>query len=146
MMDRRIPIAVVAVVAVAALFFVLRPEDDGEATPTRTVTTATSPTESVTTNGETEPAAAEPVRASIRVIGGDPVGGLTRIQAREGDRIVLIVRADAPEHVHVHGYDLVADVGPGRPASMRFRATLTGRFEIELENSHRQIAQLTVLP
>jgi hypothetical protein len=29
---------------------------------------------------------------------------------------------------------------------MQFRASLTGRFEIELEDFGRQIAQLTVVP
>jgi len=48
--------------------------------------------------------------------------------------------------VHVHGYDLMADVAPGKPARIDFTANLTGRFEIELEDRGKQIAQLTVLP
>ena len=50
-------------------------------------------------------------------------------------------------HIHVHGYDLVAGVGPGLPpARIRFRATTPGRFEVELEDRRLQIAQLEVRP
>ena len=69
-----------------------------------------------------------------------------RVTVTEGDVVVVSVRSDVVDHVHVHGYDLMADVAPGKPARVRFRASLTGRFEIELEDRGEQIAQLTVLP
>ena len=58
----------------------------------------------------------------------------------------MIVRSDVADEVHVHGYDLMADVAPGKPVRIEFTANLTGRFEIELEDRGKQIAQLTVLP
>ena len=48
--------------------------------------------------------------------------------------------------MHLHGYDLMADVGPGKPATIRFTATAPGRFEIELEDRGLQIAELEVRP
>jgi hypothetical protein len=48
--------------------------------------------------------------------------------------------------VHLHGYDLSADVAPGAPATIRFEANAPGRFEIELENTGVQIAELEVRP
>jgi hypothetical protein len=48
--------------------------------------------------------------------------------------------------VHVHGYDRFGDVGPGMRARIPFRATIPGRFVIELEDRHAQIAELTVTP
>jgi hypothetical protein len=56
------------------------------------------------------------------------------------------VRADVSDHVHLHGYDIMRDVSPGRPARLRFRATIPGRFEVELEDRRLQIAQLEVRP
>jgi hypothetical protein len=33
--------------------------------------------------------------------------------------------------LHLHGYDVEREGGPGRKAEVRFKADLTGRFEIE---------------
>ena len=83
---------------------------------------------------------------SVAIRGGEPVGGIVRVTASKGDVVVVTVRSDVAEEVHVHGYDLMADVAPGKPARLRFTASLTGRFELELEDRGKQIAQLTVLP
>ena len=72
--------------------------------------------------------------------------GIVRETAKKDTSVLLIVRADVTDHVHVHGYDLMSDISPGHPVRMQFRARLTGRFEIELEDAQRQIAQLTVVP
>jgi len=74
------------------------------------------------------------------------VGGPARLSLDRGDRVRLEVSSDAPEEVHVHGYDLVREVGPGRPARLSFRARLEGIFEIELERSQTKIASLEVRP
>ena len=149
MSSMRLLIGLGALVAVAALFFVFRPEDDGGDTTTAAVTGPPTlepgPTETETqpTTMETGPASV-PLDVTIR--GGEPVGGLVRVTATKGDVVVLAVRSDVLDHVHVHGYDLMADVAPGKPARLQFGASLTGRFEIELEDRGEQIAQLTVLP
>ena len=67
-----------------------------------------------------------------------------RASVDRNDRVVLVVTSDVLDHVHVHGYDLLRDVGPGKPARIAFRATIPGRFEIELEDRHVPIAELTV--
>ena len=48
--------------------------------------------------------------------------------------------------MHLHGYDLSADVAPGSPATIQFTADVPGRFEIELEDLGVQIAELEVRP
>lgn len=150
MRGTRVGIALITAATLVALFVVARPDGD-EPSPAETTSAATAtrteppelqpiePTGSV----RTEP---EPVRLTVRVVDGRPDGGIARAEASEGDSVVLVVRSDVSDHVHVHGYDLFSDVAPGRPARMQFRATLTGRFEIELEDLGREIAQLTVLP
>jgi hypothetical protein len=151
MRGMRLAIGLVTAATLVALFVVARPDgEDASGEATTAAVTRTEPPElepiEPTATAETETAEPEPVRLMVAVRGGRPLDGIARADAKQGDSIVLVVRSDVADHVHVHGYDLMADVGPGRPARMQFRATLTGRFEIELEDVHRQIAQLTVLP
>ena len=73
-------------------------------------------------------------------------GATTRISATQGDRVRFSVRHGAPEEVHVHGYDILREVAPGQPARFAFRATITGRFEIELEGSGEPVGELEVQP
>ena len=63
-----------------------------------------------------------------------------------GSDVVVTVTSDVADEVHLHGYDLSADVAPGAPATIRFEANAPGRFEIELENTGVQIAELEVRP
>lgn len=112
-------------------------------TPSTTETTTATTTETTT---QTEPEAPEPAVFRMVVRNGTPVGGIARPSVSQGDRLTLLVRSDAADHVHVHGYDLFADVSPGRQARIAFRATIPGRFEIELEDSGTPIAELTVRP
>ena len=141
----RIGVAAAVVAALVVLFFVVRPgDDDGGATPTVSpiaTTTRTATTSAVMT---TPPPRPERVRVRITVRDGRPVDGLVRIDAKRGQHVSLRITADDADHVHVHGYDLFADVRPGQPAVLNFNARLTGRFEIELEDTHRLIAQLRV--
>jgi hypothetical protein len=142
----RLLIGLGALAALVVLFLVFRPggDDDGQAAPTTTAATATESTGTTTEAATT--AAPKAVQVVVRVRGGKPVDGIVRAQAKKGDPVVVIVGSDVADEVHVHGYDLMADVAPGKPVRIRFDATLTGRFEIELENRGEQIAQLTVLP
>jgi hypothetical protein len=87
-----------------------------------------------------------PVRARITVAGGDVVGGRRLLKVKQGKQFVLTVNADVSDHVHLHGYDLMADVAPAKPARIRFKASIAGRFEIELENRGLLIGQLEVRP
>ena len=82
----------------------------------------------------------------VRVVGGAPQGGIVRRTVDQGDRVVIFVTSDVADHVHLHGYDIMRDVAPGRPARIPFRATVPGRFEVELEDRSLQIADITVRP
>jgi hypothetical protein len=145
----RLLIGLGALVALVALFLVFRPGDDGEAAGTTSVETAPPTVESMPTDTEAETVttpAPERVQLVVKIRGGKPVGGIVRAEAHKGGPVLLVVRSDIADEVHVHGYDLMADVAPGKPVRMQFKATLTGRFVIELEGRGKQIAQLTVLP
>ena len=151
MRDRRLLIGLGVLVALVALFLVFRPAEDDEQSAGTTTTAVTAPPtlEPTTTETETEPAttaAPEGTQLVVTIRGGEPVDGIVRAEAKKGDPVVVIVRSDVADEVHVHGYDLSADVAPGKPVRIEFTANLTGRFEIELEDRGKQIAQLTVLP
>ena len=114
-------------------------------TETTQTTTETAATQTATTATEPAPPPG-PTELRVRVVGGVPQGGIARATVDRGDRVALIVTSDVADHVHVHGYDLVRDLEPGERARMVFGARLPGRFVIELEDRHAQIAELTVRP
>ena len=118
---------------------------DSSAT-TDTEVTQTSTTETTTTETTTEAEVEEPTVVRIDVVNGTPKGGIVRETVQKGDRVVIVVKSDVTDHVHLHGYDVVRDVVAGGTARIAFRATLPGRFEVELEERGVQIADLTVEP
>jgi hypothetical protein len=81
---------------------------------------------------------------------------LRRLKVREGDRVILAWTAEEPMTVHVEGYDIVATVLPGKPATMEFDARRTGRFPIHGHASsgasgghghgHRALSHIEVHP
>jgi heme/copper-type cytochrome/quinol oxidase subunit 2 len=141
----KLALAAAGVAVVVILFVLLRPDDEAAAptTPTGTVPTETDGTTSAPTTPTTtlEPEGPEPVR--ITFLGGE-VTGPRRPEFTVGDRVVLIVRADVVDHVHVHGFDLMKDVAPGTPARFSFEVDAPGRFEVELEERHLPLTELVV--
>ena len=73
-------------------------------------------------------------------------GKVTKLRFDEGETVRFRVRSDKPEHVHIHGYDIMKDVEPGQTANVAFKATITGIFEIEFEDSAEEIGELRVDP
>ena len=122
--------------------------DDESAGTTETIidTTTTIPPATETTTTTTPPPPSGPTEIRIVVVNGAPQGGIVRERVDQGDRVVLVVRSDVADHVHLHGYDIMRDVAPGKPARLPFRATIPGRFEVELEDRGVQIADITVQP
>jgi hypothetical protein len=121
-------------------------DDSAAETTETTVDTTTTPPAPTTTTTTTPPPPPGPTEIRIVVVNGAPKGGIVRETVDEGDRVVLVVRSDVADHVHLHGYDIMRDVAPGRPARLPFRATIPGRFEVELEDRGVQIADITVQP
>ena len=156
----RLALAGAVVVLAVVLFVVLRPDDDDEAEPTPAAQTTTGDTttgETTTEETETEteettteeaPTTTEDENAPQRIVvvvrDGQPVGGVKRPEIELGKRVLLIVRSDVSDHMHLHGYDLLADVAPGQPGRIRFRADIPGRFDLELEDRVVLIAELRV--
>jgi hypothetical protein len=139
--------AAVAVLAVAALALAAcgdngSPQATGTTTSTLAATTSTT-TGPATTAKPTTTADPTPV-IEVRVTGGKPQGGVRRERLKRGDTVVLRVVADVADEVHLHGYDLSANVAPGKPAQIRFTADITGVFEVELEQRKQPLLMLEV--
>ena len=135
----------IAVVVAAGLYLVFRPDDTDEPTATPPPTTTEATTTQATTTAPPPPPPGPPPPAQVRIVvrGGLPVGGPRRVTVARGRRVILNVTSDVSDHVHLHGYDLMQDVGPGQPARIAFRATRPGTVEAELEDRGVQIARIT---
>ncbi|SOE04054.1 hypothetical protein [Blastococcus haudaquaticus] len=90
------------------------------------------------------PAAPAGQRIEVTVTGGQASGDTGRVPVPVGEHVVLVVTSDAPDELHVHGYDLGADLVPGTPATIEFDATIPGVFEVELHDAGTQLLSLQV--
>jgi cytoskeletal protein RodZ len=104
-------------------------------------TGSTSTSDSTSTSGSTVPAS-----QTINVVNGQPQGGVKTVSFEKNDQVVLKVNSDVADEIHVHGYDLMKDVEKGGSVTFNFKATIEGRFEVELEDAGTQIANLEVTP
>jgi hypothetical protein len=121
--------AAIAIALVVVLFVVLSGGDDSD-TPTTASTADTG-------SGEI---------ATIKVVDGQPVGGVQDLTFTEGDDIRFRVDSDVADEVHFHGYDIGKDVEAGGSVTFDVPATITGKFEVELEEAVTQLAEITVNP
>jgi len=111
--------------------------------PTTTTTTADTTTTTETT--QTTPASEAKV-IMVNVVKGVPKGGIQRPTVDKGDKVVLVVRTDSGEAVHLHGYNIEKDVVPGQAVRMPFTANIAGRFEVELHPTDALLAVIEVKP
>ena len=136
----------IAVIAVIVLSSSTGDDEETAATPTPTATaTATATAEpgaAGTATPEPTPAPTPKPKPPPPLIGP---GKVTELEFKEGEQVVFRARADGPEEIHVHGYDIEKEVGP-EPVRVSFPATITGIFEIELHGTVEQIAELRVDP
>jgi hypothetical protein len=82
----------------------------------------------------------------IDIKNGRVVSGSALLQVHEGDEITLKIVSDQSDEVHLHGYDLHAQLVPGQTTTLAFTATRTGRFGLEMHRSHAELGTLEVYP
>ena len=73
-------------------------------------------------------------------------GKVRKLTFDQGDTVRFRVRHDTAEEIHIHGYDITKEVEPNKTATVSFKASITGIFEIEFHGSGTQIAELKVEP
>ena len=89
---------------------------------------------------------AEPSPA-VRVItasyaAGEVVVPEARVQTTLNEQVVLRISSDVPEEVHVHGYDVYADIPAGGSVDIPLTLRLPGAYEVELHGVGRVLFQL----
>ena len=136
---RKVALIAAGLGLIVSLYFALSPGGDDETTPT---TTAAQTTTAAATTAPAEP---QVVRISVSVP-GDKAPTVKHFTIQQGRQVVFVVKSELADEVHLHGYDLSADVAPGAPATIRFKATAPGLFEAELESRGLPIAELEVRP
>ena len=109
-------------------------------------TPAITTTETATTTETTTTPAPEPRTITVVVKQGRPQGGIQRPSVEQGDKVVLVVRTDSGEAVHLHGYNIEKPVTAGKPVRIPFTANLPGRFELELHPTDALLAVIEVKP
>ena len=117
---------------------------------TTTETAATAPTTTADTTTTTETTQTTPASEAkvimVNVVKGVPKGGIQRPTVDKGDKVVLVVRTDSGEAVHLHGYNIEKEVVPGKAVRLPFTANIPGRFEVELHPTDALLAVVEVKP
>jgi len=83
-------------------------------------------------------------RIEVQVSGGEVSGNTGRVPVAAGEHVTLVLTSDVADEVHVHGYDLEAELSPGQPTEIAFDATIPGVFEVELHEAGTQLLSLQV--
>jgi hypothetical protein len=104
----------------------------------------TAARESSSTSSAAASASATGQRIEVEVAGGQVSGDTGRVPVTAGEQVTLVITSDVADEVHVHGYDLEAELSPGQPAEIAFDATIPGVFEVELHEAGTQLLSLQV--
>ena len=112
-------------------------------------TTATVETTPSDTTPTTVPAVATttmPASAVNEIEFSVVEGEVVEIAATLDEEVRITIQSEVADEVHLHGYDIHADVGPGLPGVLEFVASIPGIFEVEFEGAGTLIAELRVDP
>ncbi len=142
----RIAALLVTLAAVVVLFFVFKGGDDDTESTTATTEATTTSTQVDQGGGESKPKPEAPDVTVIKVVDGQPDGGVADLEFNKGDDVRFDVESNTADEVHVHGYDIEEELPANGTAKFDFPADLEGVFEVELHGSETQIAELTVNP
>lgn len=118
------------------------------ATVDQTTTTTTNgpqstmPLVDTTTTSTTLAPDVDLIEIDLTAPGDDP----GRVPVKLGRTVRLVVTAGVTDEIHLHGYDIRAEVAPGVPAVLEFVADIPGIFDVELEAAGDEFMQFQVSP
>ncbi len=123
--NQRIGLLAAAVVVAVAAFVIAQSggDDNGDKTSTAGAGETSQTTKS------SEPA--QPQAFRINVKGGVVDGDTQTFTVKKNDRVQIVVSSDAPDQIHLHGYDIEKEATPGKPAHFDFKANVEGAYIIE---------------
>jgi hypothetical protein len=139
----KLAIVLVAVAAVVVLFVLLSGDDSDESESPATTVERAAGGGAKKRGAGIQPATGVP---TIEIEDGEPVGGVQELEFTAGDEIRFRVTSDQDWEIHFHGYEVMMDVTPDKPVTFDVPADLDGIFEVEVEDTATQIAEITVNP
>ena len=116
--------------------------DDNAATTTTTTTNAAAGPSSTTATTTT--AADSTPTIEVTFANGSVVGGARTLSVPLNGKVRLKVTSDVADEVHVHTYDVMADVAAGETVTLEVDATIPGRHEVEMEDQGKPLMVLEV--
>ncbi|SEP06919.1 hypothetical protein [Trujillonella endophytica] len=120
------------------------PDDGGSAAGGSTAPSAAAAAAPAEHAGHEDPERAAGRALAVDVSGGRVTGDTGRVPVELGERVTLTVTVDAADELHLHGYDLTAELVPGEPAVVTFPADIPGVFEAELHDAGTVLLSLQV--
>ena len=72
----------------------------------------------------------EEVHINLPISGRSTTATRDDLRVSQGDTVRLTFEADEEGEIHLHGYDLTADVSPGHPGELVFEAATAGAFAL----------------
>jgi plastocyanin len=123
--------------------------NSGSGSSPNTAATSAPTSVSTPTNTATQPQTSTPsntadVTINITVANGKVNPSGASINVKAGQTVLITAVSDAPDEVHVHGYEKQLPLTPGKPASVKFVANMKGTFEVETHESNKLVAKLVV--
>ena len=137
---QRIGLLAAALVIAVVAFVIAKPgsDDSKDSTTTQAAGKSGKP------NEPAKPAGPQTTRIQLK--NHAPVGGRKVIKVKKGVRVLIVVSSDAPDSVHLHGYDIEKEITPSKPGRYAFQAKNEGAFELESHETDQKIATLQVEP
>jgi len=96
------------------------------------------------------PAVGESRVVELAIHAGEASPKASVLSVSQNDEVVVRITSDRPLRIHLHGYDIESDILPNIVTSLRFTATATGRFPIEVhykqDRKRQPLAYIEVRP
>ena len=112
-------------------------------TSTTAATSAPATTSTTTSVAPSTTATASGVSIDV-VVTDDGIDAEERYDVPLGEEVTITVTSTFADEVHVHSYDLFAELEPDMPGRITFVADVPGVFEVELENAGVPLFELVV--
>ena len=113
------------------------------AAPSPSPDASLTPSDAPAPSPSEEPSVEPEFTVEIEVEDGE-VKGPDSVDVELGQEVSIAITSDVADHVHVHGYDKLVDLEPGKQAVLRFVANIPGAWEVELEDAHELLFELKV--
>ncbi|KWX02309.1 hypothetical protein LI90_3352 [Carbonactinospora thermoautotrophica] len=88
--------------------------------------------------------ATDAVTYQVTIKGGNVEPKPDVVKVKLGQTVRLTVTSDQPDEIHVHGYDVSAELEPNKPTTVEFKASTPGTFEVETHHSGKLLFRLQV--